>query len=44
VPRDRLTPSRADGLTVFEPFLRNATTVAVGEDETRTVDLRVTKD
>ena len=44
VPRDR-RPSRSDDPGVFEPFVKDATTVVVGEDETRTVDLRVsTKD
>ena len=42
VPREHLRPSRGDEPGIFEPFLRDPTTVVVGEDETRTVDLRVT--
>src|SRR5918993_4868116 len=43
VPRDVARPSRADGLAVFEPFLKDAVTVVLNEDETRTVDLRAVK-
>lgn len=43
LPRDRFYPNPDLGADFFEPLTKEATTVVIGEDEKRTVDLRVTK-
>ena len=43
IPRDRLRPSADLGPRQFEPFLKDATVVVLGESDTKTVALRVAR-